>query len=105
MTLRYPAEVFWSEEDGGWIAIAPDLPGCSAFGECRPDALKELEPAIEAWIEAAKAAGNSIPYPRRGLELRGETHHASHHHSLGGPTSRASHSAPDITRRYCRTSR
>lgn len=61
MTLHYPVEVFWSEEDGGWIAIAPDLPGCSAFGESRPEALKGLEPTIEAWIEAAKAAGNPVP--------------------------------------------
>jgi predicted RNase H-like HicB family nuclease len=68
VTLHYPAEVFWSEEDRGWIAVAPDLPGCSAFGESRPEALKELEPAIEAWIEAAKAAGNSIPQPSQRLK-------------------------------------
>jgi predicted RNase H-like HicB family nuclease len=67
VTLPYPAEVFWSEEDGGWIAAAPDLPGCSAFGESRPEALKELELAIEAWIEAAKAAGNAIPQPSHRL--------------------------------------
>ena len=52
--------MFWSEEEG-WIAIAPGLPGCSAFGESRPDALKELALAIEAWIEGARAAGNPIP--------------------------------------------
>jgi predicted RNase H-like HicB family nuclease len=63
VTLHYPAEVFWSDEDERWIAVAPDLPGCSAFGESRPDALRELEAAIEAWIEAANAAGNSIPEP------------------------------------------
>ncbi len=65
--MHYPAEVFWSEEDEGWIAVAPDLPGCSAFGESRPEALMELEPAIEAWIEAAKAAGNPIPGPSQRL--------------------------------------
>jgi predicted RNase H-like HicB family nuclease len=58
---RYPAEVFWSEEDGGFIAIAPDLPGCSAFGETQPEALAELQDAMAAWIEAARAAGNPIP--------------------------------------------
>lgn len=62
---RYPATVFWSDEDDGFIAIAPDLPGCSAFGDTRPEALGELEHAIEAWIEAAKAAGNPIPEPSR----------------------------------------
>ena len=25
---RYPVQVFWSEEDAGFIAAVPDLPGC-----------------------------------------------------------------------------
>jgi antitoxin HicB len=62
---RYPATVFWTDEDGGFIATAPDLPGCSAFGETQEQALVELEQAIEAWIEAARAAGNPIPEPSR----------------------------------------
>jgi len=60
---RYPATVFWSSEDEGFIAIAADLPGCSAFGETREEALRELEPAISAWIDAACAAGNPVPAP------------------------------------------
>ena len=60
---RYPANVFWSEEDEGFIAVAADLPGCSAFGETQHEALTELQSAIVAWIEAARAAGNPIPDP------------------------------------------
>lgn len=60
---RYPATVFWSDEDGGYIAIAKDLPGCSAFGETEADALSELKSATSAWIIAATAAGNPIPEP------------------------------------------
>jgi predicted RNase H-like HicB family nuclease len=60
---RYPAEVFWSEEDSGFIAIAPDLPGCSAFGLTQQEALAELQDAMAAWIEAAHSAGNPIPEP------------------------------------------
>jgi len=60
---RYPAQVFWSAEDDGFIAVASDLPGCSAFGETQAEALAELQDAIRAWIEAATAAGNSIPRP------------------------------------------
>jgi predicted RNase H-like HicB family nuclease len=30
--MKYLVEVFWSEEDQGYIAIVPDLPGCSAWG-------------------------------------------------------------------------
>jgi len=60
---RYPAQVFWSDDDDGFIAIAPDLPGCSAFGESQAEALVELQDAIIAWIEAAHAAGNPVPHP------------------------------------------
>src|SRR3984893_4990519 len=65
---RYPANVFWSDEDGGFIATAPDLPGSSAFGETESEALAELHDAIDAWIEAAGAAGNPIPEPSRPSE-------------------------------------
>jgi hypothetical protein len=37
---RYPAQVFWSEEDEGFIAVAPDLPACSAFGASQEEALR-----------------------------------------------------------------
>jgi predicted RNase H-like HicB family nuclease len=60
---RYPKQVFWSDDDEGFIAVAPDLPGSSAFGESEADALAELDQAIEAWIEAARAAGNPVPRP------------------------------------------
>ncbi|MGJ0394953.1 MAG: toxin-antitoxin system HicB family antitoxin [Methylocystis sp.] len=62
---RYPSQVFWSEEDGGFIALAPDLPGCSAFGETKGEALAELDHAVEAWIGAAEAAGNPVPEPSK----------------------------------------
>src|SRR5688500_7087261 len=62
---RYPAQVSWSDEDAGFIALATDLPGCSAFGETEAEALKELRIAIEAWSAAAIAAGNPVPEPSK----------------------------------------
>jgi predicted RNase H-like HicB family nuclease len=64
-TKRYPARVFWSDEDEGFVAVAPDLPGCSAFGKTQQEAIAELQDAIEAWIKAAQSAGNPIPVPSR----------------------------------------
>lgn len=29
----YHINIFWSEEDGGYIADIPDLQACSAFGD------------------------------------------------------------------------
>ena len=63
---RYPIEVFWSEEDGGYIATVPDLPGCSAWGETEADAIREAHEAIAAWLEAAQAAGRAIVATRVG---------------------------------------
>jgi predicted RNase H-like HicB family nuclease len=62
---RYPKHVFWSDEDEGFIATAPDLPGSSAVGDTEAEALAELDQAIEAWIEAARAVGNTVPVPSR----------------------------------------
>ncbi len=65
--LAYASNVFWSDEDGGFVATAHDLPGCSAFGVTQVQALAELHHAIDAWIEAARAAGNPVPQPARPL--------------------------------------
>ena len=62
-TSRYPAYIFWSDEDEGFIALAPDLPGCSAFGSTQAEALRELQDAITAWRKAAAKAGHPIPPP------------------------------------------
>jgi antitoxin HicB len=67
---RYPKQVFWSDEDEGFIAIAPDLPGCSAFGETEHDAISELDEAIVAWIAAAETAGNVVPTPSKPAEQK-----------------------------------
>ncbi|MEX0271675.1 type II toxin-antitoxin system HicB family antitoxin [Leptolyngbyaceae cyanobacterium UHCC 1019] len=60
----YHINVFYSEEDEGYIADIPDLKFCSAFGETPEDAVRELGLAKAAWIEAATAAGKPIPEPR-----------------------------------------
>jgi len=60
---KYSIELFYSEEDGGYIALAPELPGCSAFGETEEEALKEIKVAIDLWLETAEKAGREIPQP------------------------------------------
>ncbi len=60
----YHINVFYSEEDGGYIADIPDLEACSAFGASPEEALAEVEKAKEAWLAAARDAGKPIPEPR-----------------------------------------
>jgi predicted RNase H-like HicB family nuclease len=65
---KYAIEIFYSDEDEGYIAVVPELPGCSAFGETEEAALKEVKVAIELWLEVAETEGREIPQPR-GKEL------------------------------------
>ena len=60
----YHINVFWSDEDGGYIADIPDLNSCSAFGRTAEEAVAEVTKAKEAWLAAAREAGKPIPEPR-----------------------------------------
>ena len=61
---RYAIIVFWSDEDNVWVADAPDLKSCSAFGASPEEAVAELRIAMEAWLEVAREAGHRIPEAR-----------------------------------------
>ena len=60
----YHINVFYSQDDKGYIADIPDLAYCSAFGKTPEEALQEVLKAKKAWLAAAKKAGKPIPEPR-----------------------------------------
>ncbi len=60
----YHINVFYSDEDGGYIADIPDLDACSAFGQSPEEALAEVETAKDAWLSAARQDGRPVPQPR-----------------------------------------
>ena len=60
----YHINIFYSEEDEGYIADIPDLKYCSAFGDTPEEALREVLSAKKAWLEAAQAENKPIPLPR-----------------------------------------
>jgi predicted RNase H-like HicB family nuclease len=60
----YHINLFYSEEDAGYVADIPDLKHCSAFGSTPEEALREVLKAKEAWIEAARSEGKPVPTPR-----------------------------------------
>jgi predicted RNase H-like HicB family nuclease len=68
---KYPIVLFWSVDDGVWIAEAPDLQHCSAHGATPEEAVRELTVAMELWIEAVTEAGEPLPEARHrpALEL------------------------------------
>jgi len=59
---HYPMQVFWSDEDQAYIALVPDLPGCSAAADTEAKAIAQAHIAIKLWIDAATKAGNYIPH-------------------------------------------
>jgi len=61
---NYNINIFYSEDDGGYIADIPDLKFCSAFGETPEKALAELAIAKQLWLEEASASGMEIPKAR-----------------------------------------
>jgi predicted RNase H-like HicB family nuclease len=70
MPHKYTIEIFYSDEDEGFIAVVPELPGCSAFGETEEGALSEVKVAIGLWLEVAREEGRKIPEPSGREHLR-----------------------------------
>lgn len=63
MIRDYRIEVTWSEDDGAWLADVPDLAFCTAHGTTPEEAVAEAQVAVEAWLEAARAHGRTLPPP------------------------------------------
>ncbi|MFN6560990.1 MAG: type II toxin-antitoxin system HicB family antitoxin [Nostoc sp. ChiSLP01] len=61
---NYHINIFYSEENEGYIADIPDLKYCSAFCLTEEEALHEVLQAKAAWLDAAKMEGKLIPEPR-----------------------------------------
>ena len=61
---KYAIEIFYSDDDNGYIAVVPELAGCSAFGESEEQALQEIKTAIDLWLSTARKLGREIPKPR-----------------------------------------
>jgi predicted RNase H-like HicB family nuclease len=72
MGPKYHIDIFWSDEDESWVANVPDLKYCSAFGDTRAEALREVEIAMELWLEVAEENGQPIP----GVAYASEVSHA-----------------------------
>ncbi|HKL21276.1 MAG TPA: type II toxin-antitoxin system HicB family antitoxin [Tichowtungia sp.] len=64
MKPKYEIIIFWSEEDGTYVAEVPELPGCMADGTTPQRAVANAEKVIAEWIETAKSIGREIPKPQ-----------------------------------------
>ena len=60
--------LFREEEEGGYTAIVPSLPGCISYGETLEEAILMVKEAIDLYIESLKAHNEEIPNEERTLE-------------------------------------
>lgn len=60
----YHINIFYSQEDEGYIADIPDLVACSAYGEDASEALTEVLKAKDTWLKVAKEQNKPIPQPK-----------------------------------------
>jgi predicted RNase H-like HicB family nuclease len=63
MKIEYATQIIWSPEDGAYLAIPNELPGCVADGQTPEEALANLKVVIDEWIETAKEQGRPAPKP------------------------------------------
>lgn len=61
---RYEIIIYWSEEDGAFVAEVPELPGCAAHGSTQEAALASAQQAIRLWVDTAKEFGDPVPEPK-----------------------------------------
>jgi len=61
--MRYEVIIYWSAEDGAFVAEVPELPGCLAHGSTQEVALRNAQDAAHLWLDTAKEFGDPIPEP------------------------------------------
>jgi predicted RNase H-like HicB family nuclease len=57
----YHINIFYSEEDQGYIADISGITYCLAYGETPEEALQEVLIVKKAWLEVAKEKNKAIP--------------------------------------------
>lgn len=61
---KYEIILYRSNEDQAFIAEVPELPGCMAHCDDQPSALRNINDAMEFWIDRARELGRPVPEPK-----------------------------------------
>ena len=64
MNQRYEIILYWSAEDDAFVAEVPELPGCAAHGATHAEALRQVQDAMELWLDVARETGLAVPQPK-----------------------------------------
>lgn len=72
LSLNYRMEIVADEEEGGFVASYPDLPGCLSCGETIESAVANIQDAKIAWLKAALEEGIEIKEPEHLEDYSGQ---------------------------------
>ena len=61
---KYEIIIYWSNEDQAFIAEVPELAGCMAHGQTQEAALKNVNEAIQLWVDTAQEINDPVPEPK-----------------------------------------
>ena len=61
---KYEIIIYWSSEDDAYVAEVPELPGCMAHGDTQQAALRNVNQAMDLWLDTAREFGDPIPKPQ-----------------------------------------
>ena len=61
---KYEIILYWSNEDRAFVAEVPELPGCMAHGDTQESALRNVNEAMDLWIDTAGELGRPVPQPK-----------------------------------------
>ena len=64
MNNKYEVVVYWSEQDGRFLAEVPELPSIITDGTTRVEALQNAEEMIDAYLKTAREASRPVPEPK-----------------------------------------
>jgi predicted RNase H-like HicB family nuclease len=64
MNAKYEIVLYWSNDDSAFVTEVPELPGCMAHGDTQEDALRNIQVAIDLWVDSARETGDPVPEPK-----------------------------------------
>ena len=59
----YSVLIQYDKRDSIFVAKIPELEGCMAHGATQEQAIKEINTALELWLEAARDVNADVPQP------------------------------------------
>lgn len=62
---KYEIVIYWDNQDKIFVAEVPELAGCLAHGKNQIEAVKNVNDAVNLWLETAQEFGDEIPEPKQ----------------------------------------